>query len=52
MTDLEPIDDTHRQALEARNDIRIVVAWLRAQVAVWEPRPMPAAFYRNQERNP
>ena len=40
MTELEPIDRTHAEALVARDSIRRRVQQLKDQAAVWQPGPM------------
>jgi hypothetical protein len=39
-----PLDETHSAALLAVERIRRYVATLRADVAGWEPRPMPKGW--------
>jgi hypothetical protein len=41
MTPTAPIDQTHADALDARDRIRRDVAILRRRVAQWEPRACP-----------
>lgn len=41
MTELEPIDETHRQCLETRRQIRQHVMLLKSRAASWQPGPCP-----------
>ena len=44
-----PIDDLHRDCLEAVHDVRADVTLLKKLAEHWHPRPMPADYDRKEK---
>ena len=45
-----PIDQTHRDCLTARAEIRRMAELFRYHVSLWKPAPMPASYRKENTK--